>query len=143
MPSPSSAQDTTTARDTTIARADSIAIAPADSLAARRDSAVVDSTTPRPAPRPAVAVDSLLATACGETGGATPDLVVVTFRPATTAAEREAVAREVGGTVSGPSEHSPDSWYLRVPGSAGNGSVADRLIRLSPVLEVGATRCTF
>jgi hypothetical protein len=42
----------------------------------------------------------------------------------------------------GISEHAaPGSWYLRVPGGAGDRSVADRLILLSPVLEVGATRC--
>jgi hypothetical protein len=67
---------------------------------------------------------------------------MVTFRPSTTASERAAVAQEVGGTLVGTSEHAaPGAWYLRVPGSAGDRSVADRLILLSPVLEVGTTRC--
>jgi hypothetical protein len=67
---------------------------------------------------------------------------MVRFQPSTTASEREAVAREVGGTLAGTSEYTaPGSWYLRVPGSAGERSVADRLILLSPVLEVGTTRC--
>ncbi|HWB40883.1 MAG TPA: hypothetical protein VG500_06475, partial [Gemmatimonadales bacterium] len=63
-------------------------------------------------------------------------------RPTATAEDRAAVARQVGGTLVAPSEHTaPGSWYLRVPGSAGDRSVADRVIVLSPVLEVGATRC--
>ena len=150
------------AQDTTVARGDSVRAVPADSAAVPRnapaDSASVDSASvdtanvdtanvdtagkgaaARP---PAPPTDSLLGAACGESGGAPPDLIVVKFQPTTTAAEREAVAREVGGTVSGPSEHAaPGSWYLRVPGSAGDHSVADRLIQMSPVLEVGVARC--
>ena len=150
------------AQDTTVARGDSVRAVAADSAAAPRnapaDSASVDSASvdtanvdtanvdtagkgaaARP---PAPPADSLLGAACGESGGAPPDLIVVKFQPTTTAAEREAVAREVGGTVSGPSEHAaPGSWYLRVPGSAGDHSVADRLIQMSPVLEVGVARC--
>jgi hypothetical protein len=95
-----------------------------------------------PAARPPAPADSLLGAACGETGGAPPDLIVVKFRPSASADERAAVAGEVGGTVQGPSEHAPGSWYLRVPGSAGDRSVADRLIQMSPVLEVGVTRCS-
>jgi hypothetical protein len=145
------------AQDTAIARRDSVTAPPGDSGAAprtaradsaradsaRADSGSVDSlASGTAARRPAAPVDSVLGLACGKTGGAPPDLVLVKFRPATTAAERAAVAREVGGTVSGPSEQgAPDSWYLRVPGSAGDRSVADRLIQLSPVLEVGVTRC--
>jgi hypothetical protein len=68
---------------------------------------------------------------------------VVKFRAGTTEAERAEVAKAVGGTVVGPSEHTaPGSWFLRVPGSGGVRSVADSLIMLPPVLEVGATRCT-
>jgi hypothetical protein len=86
--------------------------------------------------------DSLLGAACGDTGGAPPDLVLVKFRLTATAAERAAVADAVGGTVQGPSDQAPGSWYLWVPGSAGDRSVADRLIQMSPVLEVGVTRCS-
>ena len=95
-----------------------------------------------PAVRPPAPADSLLGAACGETGGAPPDLIMVKFRPSATDAERAAVAAELGGTVQGPSEHAPGFWYLRVPGSAGDRSVADRLIQMSPVLEVGVTRCS-
>jgi hypothetical protein len=107
------------------------------------DSVVRDSARraapPQSPPPPA---DSLLGAACGETGGAPPDLVLVKFRLTATAAERAAVAGAVGGTVQGPSDHAPGSWYLWVPGSAGDRSVADRLIQMSPVLEVGVTRCS-
>jgi hypothetical protein len=95
-----------------------------------------------PAVRPPAPSDSLLGAACGETGGAPPDLVMVKFGPSATDAERAAVAAELGGTVQGPSEHAPGFWYLRVPGSAGDRSVADRLIQMAPVLEVGVTRCS-
>jgi hypothetical protein len=95
----------------------------------------------RPAPAPAP-VDSALGAACAESSGGPPDLLVVRFRAGTTEAERAAVAQELGGTVVGPSEHTaPGSWFLSVPGSGGVGSVADRLIMLPPVLEVGTTRC--
>ncbi len=112
------------------------------------DTVVADSVVGDSARRAASAVsppppgDSLLGAACGETGGAAPDLVLVKFRPTSTAAERAAVAGKVGGTVQGPSAHAPGAWYLSVPGSAGDRSVADRLIQMSPVLEVDVTRCS-
>jgi hypothetical protein len=119
---------------------DSGAVAPGDSLA--RPGA--DSATPpgslAPPPAP---VDSALGAVCEETAHGPPDVFLVTFLPSTTEAERTAVAREVGGTLLGMSEHAgPGSWYLRVPGSAGDPAVADRLILLSSVLEVGSTRCS-
>jgi hypothetical protein len=132
-----------------IVRADSAAprgTAASDSVA--RDSlpgdSVVRDSARRAAPpqSPPPPADSLLGAACGETGGAPPDLVLVKFRLTATAAERAAVAGAVGGTVQGPSDHAPGSWYLWVPGSAGDRSVADRLIQMSPVLEVGVTRCS-
>lgn len=138
----------TTRRDTTrgtsgdsLPGGDSLAVGDSlpvgDSLAARADSA-----TPAPAAQPPAPVDSLLRGACDGSAADAPDLLIVKFRPATTAAEREAVAREVEGTLVGPSESmEPGSWYLRVPGAAADPSVADRLIVLSPVLEVGSTRC--
>jgi len=118
---------------------DSAAVAPGDSLA-RPGS---DSTRPPPSPAPLPApVDSALAAACEETADGPPDMLLVTFRPTTTESERSAVAQEVGGTLVGMSEHAaPGAWYLRVPGGAAAAAVADRLILLPPVLEVGSTRC--
>ena len=117
------------------------------------DSLRRDTTTPgsRPAgaPAPAAApaarpapVDSALAAACRESGGEPPDLLTVVFRASATAAEREAAARAVGGTLVEPSRHqAPGAWYLHVPGSGFNPLVADRVILQPPVLEVSATRC--
>jgi hypothetical protein len=129
-----------TARSDSTARGDSAAVTPADTLARRApDSAARAARAASPPPAP---VDSALGAACGGTPGDRPDLLLVTFRPSATATERSAVAREVGGTLIGVSQHAaPGSWYLQVPGSAGDPTVADRLILLSPVLEVGATRC--
>jgi len=129
---------TDTARTDT-ARTDSAAVTPGDTLPrSGPDSAA---RPPRPAPPP-TPVDSALGAACGATAGGRPDLLLVTFRPTATESERSAVAQEVGGTVIGVSQHAaPGSWYLQVPGSAGDPTVADRLILLAPVLEVGATRC--
>lgn len=87
-------------------------------------------------------MDSALAVACRESGGEPPDLLTVRFMATATAAEREAIAREMGGELLEPSEHqAPGAWYLHVPGSGINPLIADRLIRLPHVLEVGATRC--
>jgi len=111
---------------------------------AATDTTAPDSAAPRPrpVPPPPAPVDSALGAACEETNGGPPDLLLVTFRSTTTASERSAVAQEIGGTILGMSQHAaPGAWYLQVPGSAGDRSVADRLIVLSPVLEVGATRC--
>jgi hypothetical protein len=121
-------------------RNDSAAASPGDSVsAARRDSAA---PTAVPSAAPAVPVDSVLGAACKDVAGGGPDLLLVTFRSTATAAERDAVARDVGGTVVGTSEHAaPGAWYLRVPGAAHDRLVADRLIRLSPVLGVGTTGC--
>jgi hypothetical protein len=87
-------------------------------------------------------VDSVLAAACVQSGGEPPDLLTVVFRPTATEAERQQVARDVGGVLLGPSRHqAPGAWYIQAPGSGINPLIADRLIRLPPVLEVGATRC--
>jgi hypothetical protein len=87
-------------------------------------------------------VDSALGAACEGIAGGRPDLLLVTFRPSATEDERSAVAQEVGGTLIGVSQHAaPGSWYLRVPGSGVDPGIADRLILLPPVLEVGTTRC--
>ena len=122
-----------------------------DSLApgaARADTAARDTMagaardTVAVAPPPPPPVDSALALACRESAGDPPDLLTVTFSSASTAADRDAVARAVGGTLLGQSEHqAPGSWYLHVPMSGLDPSVADRVIRMAPVLEVGSTRC--
>jgi hypothetical protein len=118
---------------------DSAAVAPGDSLA-RPGS---DSTRPPPSPpSPPAPVDSALGAACEETAHGLPDVLLVTFRPSSTDSERSAVAQEVGGTLLGMSQRAtPGSWYLRVPGSADDPAIADRLILLPLVLEVGSTRC--
>jgi hypothetical protein len=115
---------------------------------ARRDTSAAGSTSsgaPAPAadpPPPPAPVDSVLAAACRESGGDPPDLLTVVFRPTATEAERQQAARDVGGILLGQSRHqAPGAWYIQAPGSGINPLIADRLIRLPPVLEVGATRC--
>jgi len=114
-----------------------------DSL--RRDTSAAGSTpagASAPAAAPPPAVDSVLAAACRTSGGEAPDLLTVVFRPTATPEERRQAVREVGGTLLEPSQHqAPGAWYVQVPGSGRNPLVADRLILMPPVLEVGATRC--
>jgi len=118
---------------------DSAVVAPRDSLA--RQGADRSRPPASPVP-PAAPVDSALGAACEETAQGPLDVLLVTFRLSATDSERSAVAQQVGGTLLGMSQHgAPGSWYLRVPGSADDPAVADRLILLSPVLEVGSTRC--
>jgi hypothetical protein len=129
---------------------DSSVVVPPDS--ARADSSRADSTRadsaaptpgggtgpPAPPASPPAPVDSALGAACRDAGGGVPNLLAVTFRPSATESERTAVAQEVGGTLIGTS--APGSWYLQAPGAA-DRSVADRLIVMSPVLEVESIRC--
>ncbi len=138
--------------DTTAARPDSLRpdSLRADSLrpdSLRRDTSAGSAASGAPAPAatpppPPAPVDSVLAAACRESGGEPPDLLTVVFRPTATQAERQQAARDVGGTLLGQSQHqAPGAWYVQAPGSGINPLIADRLIRLPPVLEVGATRC--
>jgi hypothetical protein len=125
----------------TLARADTLAPGAPGDTTSRPRSDTAPGATPAPPPPPPEPVDSVLGAACAESGGGLPDLLTVKFHPATTASEREAVAREIGGTLAGPSEHgAPGAWYIQAPGAAAP-STADRLIVLAPVLEVGNTRC--
>jgi hypothetical protein len=125
-------------RDSAVAPRDS-AVAPGDSLARPKVDSAAAPGNPAPPPAPQ---DSILGAACKETPDGSPDVWLVKFLPSATESERSAVAQEVGGTLLGLSQHSaPGSWYLRVPGRAGDPTVADRLILLAPVLEVGSTRC--
>jgi len=124
---PDSARQDTTARPDTTGGADT---------AAARD------TTASTSPAPAAPVDSVLAAACQASGGEPPDLLTVIFRPTATAAEREAAARGVGGTLLVESRYqAPGAWYVQVPNSGINPLIADRLILQPSVAEVGATRC--
>jgi hypothetical protein len=114
----------------------------------QRDTSAAGSSSsgaPAPAaapPPPPAPVDSVLAAACRQSGGEPPDLLTVVFRPTATEAERQQTARDVGGLLLGQSRHqAPGAWYIQAPGSGMNPLIADRLIRLPPVLEVGATRC--
>jgi hypothetical protein len=119
-------------------RTDSAAVPPVDSLARRGADTTARAASAVPAAAP---VDSALGAACEQSAQGPPDVLLVTFRPSTTERERSAVALKVGGTVLGMSQYEPGAWYLQVPGSAYDPAVADRLILLSPVLEVGSTRC--
>lgn len=105
------------------------------------DNAAVPAARAAPAAPPAP-VDSVLAAACKATGGDPPDLLTVRFRTTATGGERAEAAKAVGGTLLGRSEHlEPGAWFLQVPNSAIDPTIADRVIRLPPVLQVGATRC--
>ncbi len=113
-----------------------------DSSAAATPAPANDTTRRAPTPPPPAPVDSAIGRACRQSGGAAPDLVLVTFRATATEEERAAVAEEIGGKLVGPSVHArPGAWYLRVPGSGSDPTIADRLIMMSPVQEVGETRC--
>jgi hypothetical protein len=132
---PCFAQDSATA--VTAARPDSsVGATPATPATAN------DTTRRAPTPPPPPPVDSAIGRACRQSGGAAPDLVLVTFRATATEEERAAVAEEIGGKLVAPSVHArPGAWYLRVPGSGSDPTIADRLIMMSPVQEVGETRC--
>ena len=139
---PDTARTDTARTDTTrtdTARTDTAAVAPRDTLRRPRGDSAKPPASPAPPPEP---VDSVLGAACEEAADGPPDVLLVTFQPSATESDRSVVAREVGGTLLGMSQHtSPGSWYLRAPGSSLDPSVADRLIRLPPVVEVGSPRC--
>ena len=147
-PAPSTNVDTAgRPPDTTAARPDGLlpdSLLP-DSL--RRDTSATGAASSgaapaAPPPPPPAPVDSVLAAACRASGGEPPDLLTVVFRPTATAEDRRKAAGDVGGTLLEQSRHQvPGAWYVQVPGSGRNPLVADRLILLPPVLEVGATRC--
>jgi hypothetical protein len=121
-------------------RPDSLRADTAAAAAAPGGASPAAAAPPPPAPPPPV--DSTLARACRASAGAPPDLVAVVFRPTTSPEERQAVAAAVGGTLAEQSEHQrPGAWYILVPGSGKDASLADRLIRLSPVVELSELRC--
>ena len=102
-----------------------------------------DSGTARTPHRgPMTAADTLLASACGDAPGGSeaPGLLAVLFRARTTEEVRHAAAKQVGGTIAGESDEGED--YVRFPPDAGPPSaVADRLIRLGPVMRVSPVAC--
>jgi hypothetical protein len=88
------------------------------------------------------AADTLVASACGDApaGSEAPGLLAVLFRARTTEEVRHAAAKQVGGTIVGESDEGEN--YVRFQPDAGAPSaVADRLIRLGPVMRVSPVAC--
>ncbi|HSB52956.1 MAG TPA: hypothetical protein VLD58_01310, partial [Gemmatimonadales bacterium] len=102
-----------------------------------------DSGTARTPNRgPVTAADTLLASACGDApaGSEAPGLLAVLFRSRTAEEVRHAAAKQVGGTIAGESNEGEN--YVRFPPDAGAPSaVADRLIRMGPVIRVSPVAC--
>jgi hypothetical protein len=77
-------------------------------------------------------------------GGVSTDVLYVTFRARSKPAEREAALKPLHGTIVAPDPDDPASAYVRVP-SEGNEfalrAIADRLIRVPVVKEVGPVQC--
>lgn len=129
------------------APADTGARAPGDTARGAADTARAASDTTRPpadtaAVRPPAPTDSILSASCAGATGLAPDLLIVVFQPDATSASRDSVARAVGGELAGAADAvRPGGTYIKVPGGAYDPTVADRLIMLPPVQEVGPTRC--
>jgi hypothetical protein len=130
-----------------VPRPDTTRVAPADSAGkSRPDSARQarpDSAAgPGAALAPAAPADSVLAAACAGGGSLAADLLVVLFTPAATEADRLELAKAAGGKLAGPADAvRPGAWYLRVPNADLDPTVADRVIRLPTVQEVGPAPC--
>jgi hypothetical protein len=77
-------------------------------------------------------------------GGVATDVLLVTFQRRSTPEERDAAIKAVKGTLVAPDPNDDASAYVRVP-SDGNEfalrSLADRLIRVRVVKEVGPAPC--
>lgn len=77
-------------------------------------------------------------------GGVSTDVLYVTFRARSKPAEREAALKPLHGAIVAPDPDDPASAYVRVP-SDGNEfvlrAIADRLIRVPVVKEVGPVPC--
>lgn len=117
-----------------------------DSVRPPGDSAAAATAAP-PAPAPPPPVDPALRTACGRlvAPALAPDLLVIAFNPEVDGPGRAAVAKNVGGSVVGPTGSGmADSYYLKVP-AKGSGSllraIADRLIVRPEVRQVGTKLC--
>ncbi|HSB54335.1 MAG TPA: hypothetical protein VLD58_08260 [Gemmatimonadales bacterium] len=77
-------------------------------------------------------------------GGPSTDVLYVTFLARSQPAEREAAVKVVHGTIVAPDPDDAASAYVRAP-SDGNEfvlrAIADRLIRVPVVKEVGPVQC--
>jgi hypothetical protein len=91
---------------------------------------------------PAEPADTTLARAClgYPAGSEAPGILAVIFSPGTSADDRAAAAKAVGGTLAGSSPYGED--YVRLAVGAGPlAGVADRLIRQRPVKQVSPAPC--
>jgi len=100
---------------------------------------------PVPAPAPVPSADLLPKGVCTDpAGGVAADVVLVTFTRRAQPADRDAALKLVHGTLVAPDPTDPASAYVRVP-SDGNEfvlrAIADRLIRVPVVKEVGPVNC--
>ena len=149
----------TAARAQTVIPRDSAPPPPAPSPGARPDSAGrpagppnpgAPATSPAPAPAPAPPpapppVDPSPKGVCiNAYGGVATDVLLVTFQRRSTPEERDAAIKAVKGTLVAPDPNDDASAYVRVP-SDGNEfalrALADRLIRVRVVKEVGPAPC--
>jgi hypothetical protein len=127
--------------DTTVAPRDTTVAATQDT-SARPAPASGPAPAPAPAPPPVAApTDEVLAAACAAGGGVADDLLLVVFRPGTTPAGQQAVARAAGGTLAGT--NSEGAYYLKASGAAVGGvnALADLVIRQEAVATVGRAEC--
>jgi hypothetical protein len=129
----------------------------ADTVRARGDTSQRGGTRPDTAARPATpatpaapvpsapAADAAPKGVCTNAyGGVATDVLLVTFQRRSTPAERDAAIKAVKGTLVAPDPNDDASAYVRVP-SDGNEfalrALADRLIRVRVVKEVGPAAC--
>ena len=122
---------------------------PADSTTSRGANAGGNAAPAAPAPPVAPAppppVSTLPKGVCTDpAGGVSTDVLYVTFRARSKPTEREAALKPVHGTIVAPDPDDDASAYVRVP-SDGNEfalrAIADRLIRVPVVKEVGPVQC--
>jgi hypothetical protein len=134
--------------DTTRARRDSSARRGARPDSAAKPVAAAPAPQPPPPPPPPAPVptaDLLPKGVCTDpAGGVAADVVLVTFTRRAQPADRDAALKLVHGTLVAPDPTDPASAYVRVP-SDGNEfvlrAIADRLIRVPVVKEVGPVNC--
>ena len=118
----------------------------ADSAAkpAKLDSAAKPAPPPAPAPVPAPNPYPKGVCSDESAGVQAPDVLLVTFKSRSGQAEREAAIKIVKGTLIAPDPSDDRSWFVRVPGEENEfvlRSIADRLIRVPVVNEVGPIQC--
>lgn len=116
----------------------------ADSVA--KPAKVDSAAKPAPAPAPVPAPNPYPKGVCSDesAGVQAPDVLLVTFKSRSGQAEREAAIKIVKGTLIAPDPSDDRSWFVRVPGEENEfvlRSIADRLIRVPVVNEVGPIQC--